>query len=319
MRPPVSGGATRQASVRAGLEALAAAGPRCVLIHDAARPFVDTDTISRVVDALETTAGAIAAAPVADTLKMDRGDGIIEKTIARDGLWRAQTPQGFHFAEILAAHKRAEAEGRNDFTDDSGLAEWAGLDVQLVTGSTRNIKMTTAEDLAMAQRIVGTPYEPRVGSGFDVHKFGPGDHIWLCGVKIAHTQSLVGHSDADAPLHALTDAILGALGDGDIGQHFPPSDPQWKGAPSRLFLDDAAKRVTARGGRITHVDITILCEAPKIGPHRDSMRQAIAEILHLPIDRVGIKATTTEQLGFTGRGEGLAALATATLLLPETL
>lgn len=313
---PVHGGATRQASVLAGLAALEAHRPQSVLIHDAARPFVDRAIIGRVIGALKTSPGAIAAEPLADTLKRATARQTIGETIARDGLWRAQTPQGFHFEAILAAHLRAAAEGRSDFTDDAAVAEWAGISVALVHGSSRNVKITTAEDLAIAGTLLSQPLEPRIGSGFDVHRFVPGDHVWLCGVRIAHTHRLEGHSDADAPLHALTDALLGALGDGDIGQHFPPSDPKWKGAASRLFVEDAVRRVAARGGRIVNADITLLCEAPRIGPHRDQMRAAVAGMLGIEAGRVGVKATTTEGMGFTGRGEGLAAMASATLLLP---
>jgi 2-C-methyl-D-erythritol 4-phosphate cytidylyltransferase/2-C-methyl-D-erythritol 2,4-cyclodiphosphate synthase len=316
---PVHGGRTRQESVRLGLEALARQAPDQVLIHDAARPLVEADVIARVCDALTKHAGAITAEPVADTLKRASAEGTIAATLDRTGLWRAQTPQGFHFSAILAAHRRAAAEGREDFTDDAALAEWAGLDVALVAGSSRNVKLTSAGDLAMAARLLSpapTTHEPRTGTGFDVHRFGPGDHVWLAGVRIAHTAGLEGHSDADAALHALTDAILGALGDGDIGEHFPPSDPTWRGAPSRLFVADAAARVAARGGRISNVDVTIVAQSPRIAPHRDAMREAIAGMLGIEASRVGVKATTTEELGFTGRREGLAALASATILLP---
>lgn len=316
--PPVPGGATRQASVLAGLEALRGLAPDYVLIHDAARPFVPARCIADVIDALRHHAGAIAAVPVADTLKRASSDRTIAATIDRAGLWAAQTPQGFRFGDILAAHRRAAAEGRADFTDDAAVAEWAGLDVVLVGGDSANIKLTTADDLASAgQRLApATPLEPRTGTGFDVHRFAPGSSVWLCGVEIPHSARLDGHSDADVGLHALTDALLGALGDGDIGQHFPPSDPQWKGAASRLFLADAARRVAARGGRIVNVDVTLLCEAPRVGPHRDAMRQAIAAVLGIDTGRVGVKATTTEGLGFTGRREGIAAMASATVLLP---
>jgi 2-C-methyl-D-erythritol 4-phosphate cytidylyltransferase/2-C-methyl-D-erythritol 2,4-cyclodiphosphate synthase len=319
LAPPVAGGATRQESVRLGLKALEPDKPQHVLIHDAARPFIEPGVISEVIEALAQHAGAIAAEPVADTLKLARADRTIAQTVERSGLWRAQTPQGFRFAAILKAHEAARAEGRSDFTDDAALAEWAGLDVALVQSSSRNIKLTSADDLAMAQRLMAEPsaqFEPRIGTGFDVHRFGPGDHVWLCGVRIAHDRGLIGHSDADAALHAVTDALLGAIGDGDIGQHFPPSDPKWKGAPSRLFVEDACRRVAARGGRIVNVDVTLLCEAPRIGPHRDAMREALADMLGIDMTRIGVKATTTEGLGFTGRREGLAALASATVLLP---
>jgi 2-C-methyl-D-erythritol 4-phosphate cytidylyltransferase/2-C-methyl-D-erythritol 2,4-cyclodiphosphate synthase len=319
LRSPVHGGATRQDSVRLGLEALAADAPDVVLIHDAARPFVTASLVERILAALEAHPGAIAAEPLADTLKRDAGDGTIGETLPRAGLWKAQTPQGFRFRAILDAHRRAAAEGRMNFTDDAALAEWASLPVALVEATARNFKITTPEDMAMAEQILSPRaalLEPRTGSGFDVHAFCDGDHVWLAGVKIAHERALAAHSDGDAPLHALTDALLGAIGDGDIGQHFPPSDPAWKGAPSRLFVEDAALRIAARGGRITNVDLTILCEAPRIGPHRDAMRAAIAQMLAIDVARVAVKATTTERLGFTGRGEGIAAIATATVLLP---
>jgi len=318
---PVNGGATRQESVRAGLEALAAAGtsPDHVLIHDAARPFSTAPLVSDLIAALAEWPGAIAAEPVSDTLKRASGDGTITRTVDREGLWRAQTPQAFRFADILAAHRRAASEGRTDFTDDAGLAEWVGLPVKLVCSGTQNMKLTTPSDLVLAERLLASQssaFEPRHGTGFDVHRFAPGDHVWLCGVAIPHTQRLEGHSDADVGLHALTDALLGAIGDGDIGQHFPPSDERWRGAASRIFLEDAADRVRKRGGRIVNVDVTFLCEAPKIGPHRTAMRAAVGEALGIGPERVGIKATTMEGLGFIGRGEGIAAMASASVLLP---
>jgi 2-C-methyl-D-erythritol 4-phosphate cytidylyltransferase / 2-C-methyl-D-erythritol 2,4-cyclodiphosphate synthase len=320
LREPVSGGATRQASVLAGLEALALSPPDFVLIHDAARPFVSSDVIARVIAALKASTGAIAALPLTDTLKRASNTGVISETINRDGLWRAQTPQGFHFSAILEAHRKAAAAGRSDFTDDAAIAEWAGLHVAIVEDSAANIKLTTAEDVAAADRrlLLATPenFESRTATGFDVHSFTDGDHVWLGGVKIPHSQRLEGHSDADVVLHALTDALLGTIGDGDIGQHFPPSDPQWKGAASHLFLADAARRVQARGGRIINVDVTVLAEAPKIGPHRASMQSVIGATLGITPDRIGIKATTTEGLGFVGRREGIAAMATATVILP---
>ncbi|WBT36397.1 bifunctional 2-C-methyl-D-erythritol 4-phosphate cytidylyltransferase/2-C-methyl-D-erythritol 2,4-cyclodiphosphate synthase [Hyphomicrobium sp. DMF-1] len=319
LKPPVPGGATRQDSVRLGLASLEREAPRHVLIHDAARPFVAPETIARVLAALETHEGALAAEPLADTLKRDRGDGTVSETVPRAGLWKAQTPQGFRYAPILAAHGRAAAQGRTDFTDDAAIAEWAGIAVTLVESPSRNFKLTTQEDLIMAEQLLRPEaplWEPRTGTGFDVHAFCEGDHVWLGGVRIPHDRGLLGHSDADAPLHALTDALLGAIGDGDIGQHFPPSDPAWKGARSRVFVEDAAARIAKRGGRITNVDVTILCEAPRIGPHRDAIRNAIAGMLGIELTRVAVKATTTEQLGFTGRKEGIAALASATVLLP---
>ncbi len=311
----VTGGVTRQASVLAGLEALAAQNPDRVLIHDAARPWVSADMIARVLAALDRQGGAIAAIPVVDTLKRDGTDGFIAATIQRDGLWRAQTPQAFHFQPILDAHRRARAEDRTDFTDDAAIAEWAGLDVGLVLGSESNRKMTTAEDLAAANLPAAFP-DIRTGSGFDVHRFTQGDHVMLCGVQVPHDHGVEAHSDGDVALHALTDALLGAIGAGDIGQHFPPTDPQWRRAESAVFVREAARLVRARGGRIGNIDITILCERPRIGPYREAMRARLAEILGLALDRTSVKATTTEKLGFTGRGEGLAVMATATVLLP---
>ncbi len=317
LAPHVPGGATRQDSVRLGLEALAGAGVSAVLIHDAARPFISADIIDRVIAALEGHSCVLAAEPVADTLKRAGEGGTVAETVDRNGLWRAQTPQAFDFATILDLHGRAASAGRHDFTDDAALAEWAGLPVKLVAGSSRNTKITTAEDLAMADKLLGqTAMEPRTGTGFDVHRFEAGDAVWLCGVEIPHTHKLEGHSDADVGLHALTDALLGAIGDGDIGQHFPPSDPKWKGAASHLFLEDAGRRVREKGGRICNVDVTLLCEAPRVGPHRDAMRAAVAKMLGIDIGRVGVKATTTEGLGFTGRKEGIAAMASASVLLP---
>ena len=317
--PAVSGGDTRQASVLAGLEALGARAPDRVLIHDAARPFLTAGLVSELIAALDTVPGAIAAEPVSDTLKQEAADGTISRTVDRAGLWRAQTPQAFRYDVILEAHRRAAAAGRADFTDDAGLAEWAGLPVRLVASSGNNMKLTTAADVELAERLLASQaplLEPRNGTGFDVHRFSEGDHVWLCGVKIAHTHRLEGHSDADVGLHALTDALLGAIGDGDIGQHFPPSEAAWRGAASRIFLSDAGSRVSALGGRISNVDVTFLCEAPKVGPHRLAMRQAVAEILGIEATRVGIKATTMEGLGFIGRGEGIAAMASATVLIP---
>jgi 2-C-methyl-D-erythritol 4-phosphate cytidylyltransferase/2-C-methyl-D-erythritol 2,4-cyclodiphosphate synthase len=318
--PPVHGGPARQDSVRAGLLVLKAARPEHVLVHDAARPFLTHELIDRVLAALRQHAGAIAALPLADSLKRAGAHGLIAETIGRSGLWRAQTPQGFRFSAILDAHRAAAAAGRSDFTDDAAIAAWAGLAVALVPGEERNFKLTAAEDLAMAERLLaGAPAAPdvRTGTGFDVHRFGPGDHVRLCGVDIPHSHTLEGHSDADVGLHALTDAILGALGEGDIGQHFPPDDPRWQGAVSAIFLKDAARRVAARGGRISNVDVTLLCEAPRIAPYRDAMRAEIAVLLGIEMARVGVKATTTEGLGFTGRREGIAAAATATLIFPS--
>jgi 2-C-methyl-D-erythritol 4-phosphate cytidylyltransferase / 2-C-methyl-D-erythritol 2,4-cyclodiphosphate synthase len=312
---PAIGGPTRQASVLNGLEALAALAPDLVLIHDAARPFVSEKTISNVIAALSEKPAVLAALAVTDTLKRAVRD-IVTETIPREGLWRAQTPQGFRFAAILAAHRKAAEQGLDTFTDDAAIAEWAGLDVAIVPDSIGNVKITTAEDLEVADRQLSLALEPRVGTGFDVHRFCEGDHVWLGGIKIPHSHKLEGHSDADVVLHALTDALLGTIGDGDIGQHFPPSDPKWKGAASKLFLEDAARRVRERGGRVGNVDITVLAEAPRVGPHRSAMQELIGGVLGIPVDRVGIKATTTEQMGFTGRREGIAAMATAMVFIP---
>jgi 2-C-methyl-D-erythritol 4-phosphate cytidylyltransferase / 2-C-methyl-D-erythritol 2,4-cyclodiphosphate synthase len=311
--PPVHGGAQRQDSVRNGLASLAEAAPDRVLIHDGARPFVDAATIDRVLAALQDHPGAIAALPIRDTVKRDSGGRIVD-TVERRGLWRAQTPQGFGYSEIMAAHRAAEGA---ELSDDAAVAEQAGLAVALVDGSEENFKVTTTDDLLRAERHLAMQRgDIRTGQGFDVHAFGAGDHVWLCGLKIPHGQGLVGHSDADVGLHALTDALLGALGAGDIGMHFPPSDPAWRGAPSHRFLRHAADLVAAAGGSIAHCDVTLICERPKIGPHREAMVARIAEILGLDPRRVSVKATTTEQLGFTGRGEGIAAQAIATVRLP---
>jgi 2-C-methyl-D-erythritol 4-phosphate cytidylyltransferase/2-C-methyl-D-erythritol 2,4-cyclodiphosphate synthase len=310
---PVAGGATRAESVRRGLESLEDAAPRNVLIHDGARPFADPATIRAVLAALADAPAAIPVLPVTDTLRRGR-DNLSLGTVPRDGLYRAQTPQGFRFNAILAAHRAA---ANDEATDDAALAEAAGLDVALVPGTEDNLKITNPDDLRRAERLLTAAAVPCVGHGFDVHRFGPGDHVMLCGVRVPHSQGLIGHSDADAGLHAVTDAVLGALGAGDIGEHFPPSDPRWKGAPSDRFLAHALSLVAEAGGRCVHADVTLICERPKIGPHKAAMRARLAEILDLPEARVGIKATTTEGLGFTGRGEGLAAQATATVLLPD--
>jgi 2-C-methyl-D-erythritol 4-phosphate cytidylyltransferase/2-C-methyl-D-erythritol 2,4-cyclodiphosphate synthase len=313
--PPVYGGATRQASVRAGLEALVSRGPEIVLVHDAARPFASSALIARAIDAVRDTDAAIPGIPVSDTVKAVDAAGNVTETLDRMHLRIIQTPQAFRFATLLDAHRRAATEGRDGFTDDAALAEWAGLEVAVFEGEPGNIKLTTPEDFARAQSEPGL-CDVRTGTGFDVHAFGDGDHVTLGGVRIAHGRGLIGHSDADVALHALTDALLGALADGDIGVHFPPSDPQWRHASSDRFLAFAAERVRRRGGRINHLDVTIVCEAPRIGPHRDAMRSRIAEIAGIALDRVGLKATTSEKLGFTGRGEGIAAFATATIRLP---
>lgn len=314
---PVDGGETRQDSVLTGLRSLAQVAPSRVLIHDGARPFVTPELIKRVLDALDRHPGALPAVPVRDTLKRV-ADDIITQTVDRTGLWQAQTPQGFRYGDIVAAHEAAERTGRNDFTDDASIAEWQGLSVAVVEGAVSNSKVTNAEDLLLAEQLLQTAEHPvagyvRVGSGFDVHAFGDGDHVVLCGVRLKHDRSLKGHSDADVGLHALTDALLGAIGDGDIGTHFPPADLRWAGADSDVFLRDAVQRVDAKRGQIQNVDVTLICEAPKIGPHRDEMRQRIAEILEINIGQVSVKATTTERLGFAGRREGIAAMASATV------
>jgi len=318
--PPAHGGATRQASVRAGLEALAPHRPAIVLVHDAARPFASPALVSRAIAAAGQGADQGAAIPgvaMTDTIKEVGGDGAVVRTLDRTRLRGIQTPQAFAFDALLAAHRKAAAAGREDFTDDAALAEWAGMAVGVFDGEARNIKLTTSDDFAQAEaRAMAALGDIRTGNGYDVHAFADGDHVWLGGVKIAHDRGVTGHSDADVGLHALVDAILGALADGDIGFHFPPSDPQWKGASSDRFLRFAVERVAGRGGRIVHLDLTVVCEAPKVGPHRDAMRARIAEIAGITIDRVGVKATTSEKLGFTGRREGIAAMATATVRLP---
>ena len=314
--PPVFGGATRQASVRAGLEALAARRPALVLVHDAARPFASPALITRAIAAARSGA-AVPVLPVVDTMKTVDTTGSITGTIDRTSLRVVQTPQAFGFDLLLEAHRRAAAAGREDFTDDAALAEWAGHRVTTFEGEASNVKLTSPEDFSRAEAAeVAALADVRTGFGFDVHQFIDGDHVWLGGVRIAHDHGVTGHSDADVVLHALVDAILGALCEGDIGVHFPPSDPQWRGASSDRFLAFAVERVQARGGRIAHLDATIVCEAPRIGPHRDAMRARIAEIAGIPASRVAIKATTSEKLGFTGRREGIAAFANATIRLP---
>jgi 2-C-methyl-D-erythritol 4-phosphate cytidylyltransferase/2-C-methyl-D-erythritol 2,4-cyclodiphosphate synthase len=297
------------------LEALAPHRPELVLVHDAARPFVTASMVADVIAACDTACGAIPALPVTETLKRTE-NGTIVDTVPRDGLFSAQTPQGFPFAALLDAHRRAAESGRDDLTDDAAVAALAGLAVRVVEGDRDNMKLTTPADFAVAERMLAARTETRTAQGFDVHRFGPGDAVWLCGVRIPHDRGLVGHSDADVGLHALTDALLGTIGDGDIGQHFPPSDPQWKGAPSDRFLIDAVRRVRERGGRVLHLDVTLVCERPKIGPHREEMRSAVAGLADVPIGRVSVKATTSERLGFTGREEGIAAMAIATVALP---
>ena len=321
LKPPVPGGATRQASVKAGLDALANDPPDFVLIHDAARPFVSHGILERAIAMLTRVPAVLVAVPVVDTLKRASDTGYVAETVSRDGLWGAQTPQGFHFSAIHSAHGAAVKAGRHDFTDDAAVAEWAGMKVVLVEGEPDNTKVTTAPDLANADRQATMRQmlalaDIRVGNGYDVHSFVPGDHVMLGGIRIEHSAKLNGHSDSDVALHAITDAILGAIGDGDIGAHFPPSDERWRGVASSVFVEDAVARVTALGGRVAHVDLSIISEAPRIGPHREAMRQRIAEIIGITVDRVGVKATTNEKLGFVGRREGIAAIATATIRLP---
>ena len=312
---PVSGGATRQQSVRNGLAALARDGAvGQVLIHDAARPFLPPAVVDRLLDALAASEGAVPVLPVVDTLA--RHDVRLGDAVPRDGLVRVQTPQAFRFADIVRAH--AAWQGA-EATDDAQVARAAGLGVATVAGDPRLEKLTYDEDFARAEALLAARLTPRTGLGFDVHAFGPGSALWLGGIEIPHDRGLVGHSDADVVLHALTDALLGAIGAGDIGDHFPPSDPQWRGAPSSLFLERARDLVAQDGGRIVHVDATVVCEAPRIGPHRDAMRRRIADLLRLPIQSVSVKATTTERLGFTGRGEGIAAQAIATVSMNEIL
>ncbi len=323
LMPAVSGGATRQASVKAGLDAFTADPPDYVLIHDAARPFVSPAILNRAILALTVSPAVLVAVPVVDTLKRANDAGIVTETVPRTGLWGAQTPQCFHFAAIHRAHQAASNAGRQDFTDDAAVAEWAGMKVVLVEGEPINTKVTTSADLASADatetmRQFLALGDVRVGNGYDVHSFVPGDKVVLGGVTIPHGFKLNGHSDSDVALHAITDAILGAIGDGDIGQHFPPTDERWRGVASRVFVEDAVARVKARGGIVAHIDLSLIAEAPKVGPHREAMREKIAEIVGISVDRVGVKATTNEKLGFIGRREGIAAIATATVRLPFT-
>jgi 2-C-methyl-D-erythritol 4-phosphate cytidylyltransferase/2-C-methyl-D-erythritol 2,4-cyclodiphosphate synthase len=315
--PPVHGGATRQASVCAGLEALAGDKPGLVLIHDAARPFASAALIARAVDAGRRNAAAIPALKVTDTVKEVDADGRVVGTRDRGVLRTVQTPQAFQFDALLAAHRRAAQAGENEFSDDAALMEWAGHAVTTFEGDISNMKITSDGDFARAEAIrMAALGDVRIGSGVDVHAFAPGDHITLGGVRIAHSHALSGHSDADVILHAIVDAILGALADGDIGVHFPPSDPQWRGASSDRFLAFAMERLKARGGIVAHIDVNVVCEAPRIGPYRDAMRANIAKLAGIDAARVGIKATTSEKMGFIGRNEGMIAYATATIRLP---
>jgi 2-C-methyl-D-erythritol 4-phosphate cytidylyltransferase/2-C-methyl-D-erythritol 2,4-cyclodiphosphate synthase len=314
---PIAGGATRQASVLAGLAALEPKSPSLVLVHDAARPFASPALIGRAIEAARSAGAAIPALHITDTVKTVDAGGRIIGTADRDTLRIVQTPQAFAFAPLIAAHRKAAQAGRTDFTDDAALMEWAGHAVSTFEGETGNIKLTTPEDFMRAETMLHDRLsDVRIGMGFDVHAFGPGDHVTLGGVRIAHDRGLSGHSDADVVLHAIVDAILGALADGDIGAHFPPSDPQWKGATSDRFLKFAVARLASRGGIIAHLDITVVSEAPKIGPHRDAIRARIADIAGITPDRVGVKATTNEAMGFIGRREGMVAYATATIRLP---
>ncbi|TAJ40717.1 MAG: bifunctional 2-C-methyl-D-erythritol 4-phosphate cytidylyltransferase/2-C-methyl-D-erythritol 2,4-cyclodiphosphate synthase [Reyranella sp.] len=316
--PPVAGGASRQLSVLNGLEALAGAPPDFVAIHDAARPFVRPTDIAACLDAAAVPGidGAVLGVALADTLKRVKNDGVISETVPRRHLWRAQTPQVFRFARLLEAHRASAPLGATEataLTDDAAVAERAGLKVVMVAGSGDNAKITTIEDLQRAATM-----ETRTAFGFDVHGFAPGSAVVLGGIAIPHGQALSGHSDADVALHALTDAVLGTIGAGDIGKHFPPSDPQWRGASSDRFMRHAVGLLAERGGRIVHLDLTLICEAPRIGPHREAMVDSIARIAGVGRDRVSVKATTTEGLGFTGRREGIAAQAVATVEVPRS-
>lgn len=304
------GGATRADSVRNGLAALGGPDDRPVLIHDAARPLLSAAVIRRVLEALPGVDGVMPALPVADSLRRE-ADGMVSGAVDRDLLWHAQTPQAFSYRTIVDAYGAWPAEATA--TDEVSVVVRNGGGVVFVKGDPRLMKLTYPEDFAMAEALI--PRQTRVGQGFDAHRWGPGTSVWLCGVEIPHDQTLIGHSDADAGLHALTDAILGAMGDGDIGDHFPPTDPQWKGASSDQFLIHAVERLTARGGRLVNVDVTLICERPKVKVHRQAMRERLASLLSLPLDAVSVKATTTEAMGFTGRGEGLAAQALATIEL----
>ena len=313
----VQGGATRQASVLNGLRALNPQEIRHVMIQDAVRPFIDPPLLDRIAVQLDAGKTAVLPAiPVSDTIKRGDAAGLVTATVSRQDLYAAQTPQSFHYETILAAHERAATEQAVDFTDDASIAEWASIPVQLVEGSIDNIKLTVKRDIAMAdEKLKGNALpDVRTGNGYDVHQLEPGDGVTLCGIFIPHDQKLKGHSDADVALHALTDALLATCGAGDIGDHFPPSDMQWKGAPSRIFLEQAAKIVRDAGGTIMNADISLIAEAPKVGPHRQAMREKLSEILGISLDRCSVKATTNEKIGFVGRREGIAAIATATVV-----
>ncbi len=316
---PVTGGDTRQTSVHRAIETISDNSATICLVHDGARPFIGADVIERAIEACRLYGAAIPGTVVTDTTKRVDADGNVVETLDRTALRAIQTPQAFTLATLLSAHRAAAETGRYDFTDDGHLVEWAGSPVHVFEGDPLNTKVTHASDFVEAERRLGSGagWVTRVATGFDVHAFAPGDHVWLGGLRIAHDVGVMAHSDGDVVLHALTDALLGTLGEGDIGTHFPPSDPQWKGAASDRFLAFAAEQVRAQGGRIDHLDVTVLCERPKVGPHRDAMRDRIAAIVGVPPRSVSIKATTTERLGFTGRSEGLAAQAAATVRLPE--
>lgn len=311
--PPVSGGAERQDSVKAGLEALASLPepPDLVLVHDGARPYVPAEVVRNVVAALSRHPGAIPAVAVADTLKRGR-DGLVDTTVSREQLWRAQTPQGFHFPLLLALHRTHQGP----VTDDAALLEAAGHPVALVQGAEDNIKLTLPEDLVRLERLLGSTPLPRTGLGYDVHAFEAGRPLILCGITIPHDRGLAGHSDADVGIHTLCDAIYGALAEGDIGRHFPPTDNEWKDMDSARFLIHAGERIRQRGGMLINADVTLICERPKIGPHAQAMRERLAALLQVDVDRISVKATTSERLGFTGREEGIAATAVATVLVP---
>lgn len=312
--PPVAGGETRQDSCRLGVEALADVDH--VLIHDAARPFVSHATISAVLENIALNCCALPGHAILETVKRVDDSGFVLETVPRANLFAAQTPQGFVFSDIHAAHMKAKAEGLNRFTDDAAVGEWAGMKVKLVEVSSDNMKITTPHDMEIAERRMLDNNIPdvRTGNGYDIHTLGPGSFVTLCGLEIAHNMGLQGHSDADVGLHALTDALLGTIGDGDIGSHFPPTDAKWKGAASYLFLEHAVGLVKAEGGTITHLDVTLICETPKIGPHREAMRAFIANTCGIELKRVSVKATTNEKIGAVGRQEGIAALANATVV-----
>lgn len=313
---PVTGGASRQESCKAGVDAVHKHGFEKVLIHDAARPFVSQSTIGNVLNDIEDGLGTLPATAIADTVKKADDNNLVLDTISRNNLYLAQTPQGFKLSDIHAAHAKAAIHNPDGFTDDAAVAEDAGMSVKLVEGNADNFKITTKDDLLQAEEKLSMNSlipDVRTGSGYDVHTLGPGDKVILCGLEIPHSQSLQGHSDADVGLHALTDALLGTIGAGDIGSHFPPSDPQWKGASSDRFIEHAVKLVREAGGAITNMDVTIICEAPKIGPYREAMREQVSQICNVELSRVSVKATTNEKIGFIGREEGIAAIATVSV------